>query len=214
MLPDTEAAPEVHRTGHRLADLIVGFSAIFISVCSLGLAIHHGHTMERLVEANSRPFLEFGTSNGAARAGAPGAEPGGAGEFANVLSVSISNAGAGAARIDRFSMALDGRPAADWSELFRRLRDEAVAKHALPPGTMSSGTLSYSSVADTYLKAGAERSILRWPRSEANAPLWDYIDAARQASRITLEACYCSIFDQCWVAQTRTFRPVPVKACS
>lgn len=214
MLPETEAAPEVHRTGHRLADMIVGFSAIFISVCSLALAIHHGHTMERLVEANSRPFLEFGTSNGEPRAGAPDAAPGAAGEVLSVLSVSVSNPGAGAARIDRFSIALDRQPVADWSALFRRLKDEAAAKHLLPPGSMASGTITYSTVAETYLKAGAEKSILRWPRSEANAPLWDYIDAARQSGRIALEACYCSIFDQCWIARTKTFRPDPVKACS
>jgi hypothetical protein len=215
MLPETDAAPEVHRTGHRLADLIVGFSAIFISVCSLALALQHGHTMERLVEANSRPFLEFGTSNGEARGGgAPGADPAGAGDVIWVMSVTIANPGAGAARIDRFSIALDGHAAADWSELFHRLKDEAVAKHAVPPGPQSSGPLTYSSVADSYLKAGAEKSILRWSRSEANAALWDYVDAARRGSRITLEACYCSIFDQCWIAQTKSFRPIPVKACS
>ena len=211
MLPESEAAPEVHRTGHRLADLIVGFSAIFISVCSLGLAIHHGHTMERLVEANSRPFLQFGTSNGEPRAGS---EPHADGDFASVLSVTIANPGAGAARIDRFSIALDDRSAADWGEVFRRLKDEAVAKQLLPPGPMSSGTLTYSTVAETYLRAGAEKSIVRWPRSDANAPLWDYVDGARQANRITLEACYCSIFEECWIARTRGFRPIPTKACT
>jgi len=67
MLPDTEAKHEIHKSGHRVADLIVGFSAIFISLCSLALAIYHGHTMERLVEANSRPFVQFDTSNGQVR---------------------------------------------------------------------------------------------------------------------------------------------------
>ncbi len=214
MLPETEAAPEVHRTGRRLADVTVGFSAIFISVCSLALAIHHGHTMERLVEANSRPFLEFGTSNGEARAPTADGAPGGGGPVVSMLTVSASNPGAGAARIERFSVTLDGQPVADWNELFRRLKDEAAAKRLLPPGAIASGTITYSTVAETYLKAGAEKFIVRWPRSEANAPLWDYIDVARQSGRVALEACYCSIFDQCWIARTKTFRPDPVKACS
>jgi hypothetical protein len=211
MLPDTESAPEVHKTGHRPVDMIVGLSAILISLCSLGLAIHHGHTMERLVEANSRPFLQFATGNADPRAAAT---PNGDGEFVPVLHVSISNPGAGAARIDRVSIALDGQGVADWSELFRRLKDEAIAKHLLPPGLVSSGTFTYSSVAESYLKAGAEHPLVRWPRTDANAVLWDYIDAARQANRITLSACYCSIFEQCWIAKSESFRPVATKACS
>ena len=99
MLPHSETRPEIPKTGHRLTDLIVGFSAIFISVCSLALAIHHGHTMERLVEANSRPFLQFDTSNGQVRAN---------GELVRELSATVSNPGTGATRIERFSIALDG----------------------------------------------------------------------------------------------------------
>jgi hypothetical protein len=215
MLPETEAAPEIHKTGHRLADLIVGGSAIFISLCSLALAIHHGQTMERLVEANSRPFVQFGTSNGESRSGtAPGTQPLGDGDTSSVLIVTIANPGAGAARIDRFSIALDDQPVAGWSELFKRLKDEAVAKQLLPPAPTSSGTISYSTVAESYLRAGSEKTLLRWPRSAANATLWDYVDAARQSRRITFEACYCSIFDECWVSKAATFRPVAAKACS
>ena len=70
MLPDTETRPK-SQTGHRRTELIVASSAIFISVCSLALAIHQSHTMERLVEANSRPFLQFdpATANCAQMAG-------------------------------------------------------------------------------------------------------------------------------------------------
>jgi hypothetical protein len=177
MLPAAESKHEAHRTGHRGVDLVVGFSAIFISLCSLALAIHHGHTMERLVEANSRPFVQFETSNGQVRPD---------GELVRELSASISNPGAGAARIEQFEISVDHRAFSAWPEALGQLKEDAAAQHV----------------------------ILRWNRDESNGALWDYVDAARQAKRIVLKACYCSIFDQCWMASTASFRPVPVKRCS
>jgi hypothetical protein len=205
MLPDTETRPEIHKTGHRRTDLIVASSAIFISVCSLALAIHQGHTMERLVEANSRPFLQFDTSNGQLRAN---------GELVRELSAAVSNPGTGAARIERFSIALEGHLVGDWPDVLQRLKQEAVAKHVLASERVAIGQISYATVAPSYLKGGGEQIILQWARTEENGDLWDYAESARQARRITLEACYCSIFDQCWVASTKSFRPTAVKKCN
>jgi len=204
MLPEAETHPEIHATGHRLTDLIVGFSAIFISVCSLALAIHNGRIMERLVEANSRPFLQFDTSNGQLRAN---------GELVHELSATVSNPGSGPARIERFSITLDGHVVDKWPHLLQRLTREGVAKHVLASESAAPGQYSYATVAPSYLKGGGEQVILRWTRTEANGAVWDYADGARQANRIALEACYCSIFDECWVASTHAFRPSPVRNC-
>jgi hypothetical protein len=205
MLPEQESHHEAHRTGHHLADRIVAFSAIFISVCSLALAIHHGHTMERLVEANSRPFLEFDTNNAQIRP---------SGEVVREFSATISNPGTGSARIERFSIALDNTVVTDWREALQRLKGEAVAKQLMPDGALPAGELTYSTVAPGYLKGGGEQTIVRWLRSDSNAVMWDYLDAARQAGRITLQACYCSMFDECWIVRSAAFRPTPVAQCS
>lgn len=57
-------------TGLPWLDLILAGSAIFISVVSLIVSIHHGHTMEKLVAANEKqveastlPILRFSTGN-------------------------------------------------------------------------------------------------------------------------------------------------------
>jgi hypothetical protein len=59
-----------HRTGIPWLDLILAGSAIFISVVSLIVSIHHGRTMEQLVAANEKqvkastlPILRYGTGN-------------------------------------------------------------------------------------------------------------------------------------------------------
>ena len=88
VIPETELVPEIRKTGHRLADLAVAFSALFVSLCSLGIALHHGRTMQRLIEANSRPFIQFTTSNGHPAPDSP---------LGQAFSVLISNPGAGAA---------------------------------------------------------------------------------------------------------------------
>src|ERR1700742_4228637 len=105
MMRDTESPPEVRKSGHRLTDMIVSISAIVISVCSLALAIRHGETMERLVEVNSRPFIDFQVANG--RLGVDG-------KFKREFSVGISNPGSGSARIETFEMALDGHTLSSW----------------------------------------------------------------------------------------------------
>ena len=63
---EAHAGHHAHKTGHQWVDLTVAFSALFISLVSLGVAILHGHTMEsmakanaRLVSANSWPFLTY-----------------------------------------------------------------------------------------------------------------------------------------------------------
>src|SRR5690242_3553010 len=57
---DAHAETHAHKTGHRWVDMVIAFSALFISVVSLGIAILHGRTMEDMVAANSWPFLAYG----------------------------------------------------------------------------------------------------------------------------------------------------------
>jgi len=63
---ETHAHSHAHTTGHKWVDMTVAFSALFVSVVSLGVAILHGRTMEKMAEANARlvaanswPFLSY-----------------------------------------------------------------------------------------------------------------------------------------------------------
>jgi hypothetical protein len=195
MLAEQQHA-EPPKSGHRLPDLVLGLSAIFISLCSLGLAVHHAHSMRQLVEANSRPFLQFITSNGEARD---------EGSYAPVFTVSVSNPGAGAARLEDFAILVDGRRVTSWQEAFVRLNPRAVPQ--------ALGDITYANIAPSYLKAGSDELVLRWARTDKNSALWDDI-YQRGRARVEFEACYCSIFDECWIEHSRVFRPAPVKSCA
>jgi hypothetical protein len=198
VVPETELVPEIRKTGHRLADLAVAFSALFVSLCSLAIALHHGRTMQRLVEANSRPFIQITTSNGPADSPA-----------SQAFTVLISNPGAGAARVERFSILVDDKPVKDIGEALLRLA-------GLPADTKEAsavlGPITYTAVAPSYIKAGSEQPVLRWARTASNASVWDK-DAAAGLNRVKFETCYCSIFDECWIENSHTFRPTAVASC-
>ena len=56
MLEAPEVEPHMHQeTGHSLAEKTLAITAIFLSGVSVFIAVHHGQTMKRLVEANSGP---------------------------------------------------------------------------------------------------------------------------------------------------------------
>ena len=87
-----------------------------------------------------------------------------------------------------------------------------VPETELVPDIRKTGHLTYSEVAPSYIKAGSEQVVLRWPRTAGNASVWAK-DAAAGPDRVKFETCYCSIFDECWIENSHTFRPNPVASC-
>jgi len=192
----------MHKTGSRLGDKAVAFSALFVSLCSLAIALHHGRTMQRLVEANSRPFIQITSKSGEQVAG-DNSEP--------TLVVTISNPGAGAARIERFTMLVDDKAADSVPHALLQLAGVSAAPGAAAE-TSVLGAMTYADIAPSYLKSGSDEVVLRWPRTAGNAAVWDRVTAAGSA-RVKYETCYCSIFEECWIENSRTFRPIPAKSC-
>jgi hypothetical protein len=204
MNPDHEIRAERWKSGERMADLAIACSALFISLCSLGLSIHYRYAMDRLVEANSEPVLEFQSGNRDPRQ--PTAPQG-------VLYFSAENPGSGTARIEWFKMQVDGHDARDWHEALGLVLAQAVAAGRVASSIALDGIAS-STVAPSYVKWGDNRVLLSWPRTEKNAPLWEAVDRARQSGAFHLTACYCSIFNQCWVADNHATWPREVRSCT
>ena len=204
MTPEIETHGAHHHTGHRWVDLSVAACALLVSLCSLGIAIHHGHTMEKLVQANSLPFLQFVNSNG---------EPRENGAIAPVLSYQVRNAGAGPARVEWFKRYLDEQPIDDWQPILAMGARELQQESADAAKAIVIGTTTTSDVAPYFMKGGDSLTAVRWARTEQNGALWDRVDKIRNKERVRLEACYCSIFDECWIADSKTFRPKPVERC-
>ena len=99
MLHAPEVEPHMHhKTGHSLADKILAVTAIFLSGVSVFTAVHHGQTMERLVEANSWPNITYGTSNTNDA------------HTRDDTTLTLKNTGVGPARMDSFELFYKGKP--------------------------------------------------------------------------------------------------------
>lgn len=207
MMESIDPPPEPKRTGRNWLDLMLALSAIFVSMCSLYLAYNSSDAMEKLVHANSWPYVQLASGNTADD-----------GET-SVLIFALNNAGTGPARMHSFEFLVDGQPM-DRRNLFVNIAraccveayEEVVAGAEADAFDAIGGVLT-TPIAPGVLAPREEARALVWARTERNAPLWRAIDQARQRGRLTMRACYCSVFDECWTAETASLPAARDRAC-
>ena len=194
MTPEPELHHHAHRTGHRWVDFAVPLSALAVSVISLVIAIHHGHTMQkmadenaRLVQANSWPLLQFTTGNANDKG-----EP--------EITLNVENAGVGPAKLISL-------------EIFhgdQRIRTPRDLVQALDPAT-TRPQLSLGLTMPVVVRAGDSQLLIGLKR-QGQETFWDKLNTARFELRF--RACYCSVFDECWVSDLATVSPQHIDHCA
>jgi hypothetical protein len=199
---ETPETPHVHHAKehdrHRWFDIAIALAVVLVSAGSLYVSLHTGQTMEKLVEQNSRlvransvPLLQFDSGNI------------GDDNRSSELYMAVRNAGTGPARVVWFEILLDGKPVRNFEDL-------------LPPDAklarVDAGIVT-SSIAPSMMPAGERRKLLAWPRpaDAGRRSAWQHVDAVRQ--RLKVEACYCSLFDECWTTTATADVPKPVATC-
>lgn len=60
----------------------------------------------------------------------------------------------------------------------------------------------------SVLPPGASRTLLTLPSGDRARAFWE-----QAQTRLVTVACYCSVYDECWQADSREEEPRPVKAC-
>jgi hypothetical protein len=109
----------------------------------------------------------------------------------------VTNQGVGPARVRSVHMLADGQPVFTWNDVVRKLTGEGE------PG------LIYSSLGrGNVLAPGVTRNVLTLPAGPRAEAFWQ----AAQTRLVTV-VCFCSIYDECWNADTRRDEPAPVPAC-
>ena len=196
-------APHLHKSGRRRGhegiprwlELAVAVTALVTSVSSIFLAVENGHTMEKLVQANSVPYLEGGFSDVTA-------------EGAKVLSLDLLNRGVGPAHEESMHVTVDGRHV-------RNLKELMVASLGADEGAKAYEEFEPSLVANKvpkrFIAAGQSQLVFKLDRSR-DPPLWDLL--AKQQSRWNVDFCYCSVFDECWTVHGKWADDKSVKQCT
>jgi hypothetical protein len=178
--------------------LIIGGSALLLSLVSLAIAVLHGQTMEsmahanaQLVQANSWPFLQVTTGN-----------QGDNGE--KVIGLTVKNAGVGPAKIYSSELRYKGAVIHDWEKF--------LGACCNVPGTSKLSFSSSSHANLNVVRAGEAVNILLVPGSDKNQLAWNKLNVARHD--VSFKICYCSVFDECWTTNGQTLSPSPVKTCA
>jgi hypothetical protein len=201
MTPELETATEIHKTRHRWVDISVAVCALIVSVTSLCVAIVHGHTMERMADANARlvaanswPMLQRYYSD--------------LGEHGErVFSINVANSGVGPAKVETVEVLWKGTPVRTYKELLEQCCGAVASGAAADPLQ----DMETSSLQGMVLRAGENRRILSLPRSgPGEAVTQAFGDAQRD---ITMRVCYCSVFDECWSGDLHTLHPTSVAQC-
>jgi hypothetical protein len=182
-----------HRSGNRWLDLGLPLGALFVSFVSIAIAWHHGRVMqqlvrqnERLVEANSLPYLQISGSD----SGKTG------------VTLNATNEGVGPAKIMTAEILVDGRPV----ETLAQLMDACC-------GTGDQSAVSVSSLEGRMVRPGDAVAYLDVRAVGSGTARLAALDRARQSNRIVTRLCYCSVFDDCWMADSRDPTPDAVKRC-
>lgn len=195
--------PHGHGSGIPWLDVIVGLSAIFISVVSLVVSIEHGKTMEKMVdqnqkmvEASTMPILMIS-----------GSQFDGAGKplFRNV----ISNGGVGPAIIDRFEIRYKGVLYSNEPDLLRA----CCAAAFLESKKKGHAQVFYSNVSGFILPARGEIDAITIKPVQDGLDLFHEFIKVHDTDDLTYHACYCSVLNECWETDFDHKRPQPVKEC-
>jgi hypothetical protein len=189
--------PELRKVGHRWIDLTIALTAIVLSLISLAVAIGNARTQEKMVAAATWPLLQFGTTN--VSAGEP------------VIRLTVSNTGVGPALLRSVEIRYGGKTfdkapfllaaCCGWS----RDVNEAVKAEG------GRGGMITSRLDNVILAPGADLDFLEIRRTDANAAVWDRLDQER--FELEFEACYCSVFEECWRSDLQSLEPEPVRSC-
>jgi hypothetical protein len=207
--------PHVHhhpRLGIPWYDLAIPLAALFVSFVSIFIAWHHGQVMkelvhqnEKLVEANSLPYLDLYTSDVADDHRTP--------EFR----LTVHNQGVGPARVAEVVMMVKGRPVPDFKTLVDRCCApgllQAAARGTKRYQAIRNGDLITSTLRDRMIRPGEAVDAVDWSVTPENHPIIDQVKAGFASDVINTSICYCSVFNDCWVRTDENPRPVPVKQC-
>lgn len=174
------------------AESALAVGAVIIAAVSLWVAWDSVRTNRELVASASWPFVQFSASLPAA------VQP-------RTLSLILSNAGIGPAKIESFELFWQGHPQrSPWQLL------QTCCAHG-QTGAGQAGSLESlhqdmgleaSTDSGIVLRAGESIPILTYTRNTANSAIWDAM-ADSYTGNISVRYCFCSAFNECWLVSAR-----------
>ncbi|MBP6626402.1 MAG: hypothetical protein KA187_03195 [Arenimonas sp.] len=168
-------------------EYLIGGAAVLISAISLQVAVNANRTQEKLLAASTWPHVQYGTGNRLE-------------DGTDSITLSLQNAGVGPARLHWVRVSYLGKPQSDAAALL----DACCGPSELPRPTITTST-------ERVLTPGAELTFFRYDLKTDPAGTWPVLNDARFDVRV--QACYCSVLEDCWTLDSEGGEPAPVAAC-
>ena len=195
---DTEVAGSEGGRLRASLDLLVAFAALATSISSIWLALAQGDDMQRLVQAQSWPYIGFHSGNSTVDEATH--------ERVRSLGFTVVNQGVGPARVRWMEVRVDGQAVPNTTALMLRAAGLTLDARIDRRDAYTSG------IQGRVLRAGEEITFLRWHHAAQREPVWSALDKAR-FGRIVIRTCYCSVFDECWISHSETPDTLRVDQC-
>lgn len=186
--------PPPARRWREWADPFLALIALVVSGISLWVAIGTEEANRRMVAAASWPLLQADTS-----------------DLDSTITLSVLNGGVGPAKLKTFQLFWNGKayPGAD------ALLSACCGYRTPPqrPGMNSPArtTLTTGGVSGIVVRAGETHTFLSMPLRADNVDIWRKLDRARR--ELKFRACYCSVFDECWIGTLKNLEPERIDKC-
>ncbi len=160
--------------------------ALAVSVFALALGAWQTRLMQSQARASVWPYLSIGYT------------------YSNNIDAdafiwTIDNNGVGPARVQSVTLSLDGKPMRNWAEVLAVL---GTSKHLNTAITSFAG-----SVIPPNTNRETTVSAIRVNDQEFGMLFKNAID------RFRMDICYCSVYDECWIAHWQRWRVDPVDRC-
>jgi len=191
-----DSPPEVHGAHGRprggpppWLEWTTSIAALVVSVSSIVIAVHHGDTMDKLVKANSFPYLIGSTSDADL-------------EGRDRLSIDLINNGVGPADERSLTIKVGDRYVTSVKDLIRTIVGPGEGEQA------ATAVKALKNSTPTRFIAPKDRGLVfRIDKTPENARYWDMVDRS-MTQGWTVEYCYCSVFEECWAVRNEAHRPV------
>lgn len=171
-------------------EMLVGLSAVFIGVCALFVSLYEAQLMRQEQRAAVVPILEL------ARSYYRSTDEDGVTRWR--LKLHAENVGIGPAHVRSFAVSVDGEQHVTWRSAVRALLD-TDADIAYGHSTINGRTIPPDRIIEMFDVTDSEVSG----------------KIIGEFSRLDFEACFCSVFDECWTTSYRTFGQAErVEACA
>lgn len=195
---------------YRLVEIIVAVSVVVVSLASLGVALFQGHVMQRTLEAQVLPVLQYSDSNyDSARE-----------EWR--MEFRLTNTGLGPAELRWFQHSWRGIDLNEPAELMvacclpSDVPEQDRYRYVQEVFGTGEMRIFFTSIGGRYFAPQEEVNFITFPRpdparSQAAFDIWTRLDAIKD--EVQLDICYCSVFEDCWMASFPAQTREPVRSC-